>query len=68
MLNFGGICIRSMHPNEHITTSRQPFGMHWPQSCGQIAQVSKASHFPFGHTEQTPQSCWQEAHCSGRMH
>ena len=43
-------------------------GSHWPQSCGQIAQVSKSSQTLLGQTEQTPQSVWHEAQVSGDWH
>src|SRR5262249_23497130 len=46
-----------MQPNAHVTTSMQPMVWHWPQSCGQMAQVSNSSHLPLGQNEQTPQSC-----------
>src|SRR5690349_16465543 len=55
-LKAGGSTLRSMHPKAQVTTSRQPLGWQAPQSCGQMAQVSKSSHLPLGHTEQTPQS------------
>jgi len=41
---------------------------HWPQSWGQMAQVSYGSHTWFGHTEQTPQSVLQEAQVSLLLH
>src|SRR3954470_6055814 len=56
-LNDGGTPLRSMHMNEHETNSRQPMTWHPPQSCGQLAQVSKGpSHWLLPQMAHGPQS------------
>src|SRR5262245_29051783 len=67
-LNSGGNEPRSMHSNAQVTISMQPSVVQVPQSWGQMAQVSKSSHSPLGHTEHTPQSCAQEAQVSTPLH
>jgi len=67
MLTDGGLLPSFTQPMAHVNAWKQLFVVHAPQSFGQFEHVSYCSHLLLPQNEQTPQSCWHEAHVSGGL-